>query len=83
VIASIPAVAGGFSQGQTREQTRANVIDALRLMRSPVPRQADDEREPLRLTIAAPSAAIWSANYALMAAVRSTKAATTDAGLRL
>ncbi len=28
VIASIPEVAGVFSQGRTREEARANVIDA-------------------------------------------------------
>lgn len=55
VIASIPEVAGVFSQGHTREEARANVIEALRLMLSPEPRDADDrrEREPLHLTIAA------------------------------
>ncbi len=30
VIASIPEVAGVHSQGRTREEARANVIDALR-----------------------------------------------------
>jgi predicted RNase H-like HicB family nuclease len=30
VIASIPEVPGAHSQGQTREEARANVIDALR-----------------------------------------------------
>lgn len=55
VIASIPEVAGVFSQGRTREEARANVIDALRLMLSPEPGDADDrrEREALHLTIAA------------------------------
>jgi predicted RNase H-like HicB family nuclease len=55
VIASIPEVAGVLSQGPTREEARANVIDALRLMLSPEPREADDqrEREALHLTIAA------------------------------
>ncbi len=54
-IASIPQVAGVFSQGRTREEARANVIDALRLMLSPEPTSADDqrERERLQLTIAA------------------------------
>jgi predicted RNase H-like HicB family nuclease len=32
IIASIPEVAGVFSQGRTREEARANVIDALWLM---------------------------------------------------
>ncbi len=55
IIASIPEVAGAFSQGRTRGEARENVIDALRLMLSPEPRSADDqrEREPLHLTIAA------------------------------
>lgn len=55
IVASIPEVAGVFSQGQTREEARANVIDALRLMLSPEPSGADDqrEREALHLTIAA------------------------------
>jgi predicted RNase H-like HicB family nuclease len=54
-IASIPEVAGVFSQGKTREEARANVIDALRLMLSPEPVSDDDrrERERLHLTIAA------------------------------
>jgi predicted RNase H-like HicB family nuclease len=55
LIASIPEVAGVFSQGRTREEARANVIDALRLMLSPEPTSDDDlrEREHLHLTIAA------------------------------
>jgi predicted RNase H-like HicB family nuclease len=53
VIASIPEIAGVFSQGRTRDEARANVIDALRLMLSPEPSTEDDqrEREPLHLTI--------------------------------
>jgi predicted RNase H-like HicB family nuclease len=55
IIASIPEVAGVFSQGRTREEARENVLDALKLMLSPEPRADDDrrEREPLHLTIAA------------------------------
>ena len=55
IIASIPEVAGVFSQGHTRDEARANVIDALRLMLSPEPADGDDprEREALHLTIAA------------------------------
>jgi predicted RNase H-like HicB family nuclease len=55
VIASIPEVAGVFSQGRNREEACANVIDALRLMLSPQPQPTDDqrEREALHLTIAA------------------------------
>lgn len=57
-IASIPEVAGVFSQGRTREEARTNVIDALRLMLSPEPSEPSEasdqrEREALRLTIAA------------------------------
>ena len=55
VIASIPEVKGVFSQGRTREEARANIIDALRLMLSPEPPTDDDdrEREQLHLTIEA------------------------------
>ena len=55
VIASIPQISGVFSQGRTRDEARANVIDALRLMLSPEPPASDDEREreQLHLTIAA------------------------------
>ncbi len=56
ILASIPEVPGVFTQGRTREEARANVIDALRLMLSPDPRNpADDQRdsEALHLTIAA------------------------------
>jgi predicted RNase H-like HicB family nuclease len=55
VIASIPEVDGVLSQGRTREEARTNVIDALRLMLSPEPGDAGDqrEREALHLTIAA------------------------------
>lgn len=54
-IASIPEVPGVLSQGRTREEARANVIDALALMLSPEPIEAADEREreELHLTIAA------------------------------
>jgi predicted RNase H-like HicB family nuclease len=57
ILASILEVPGAMSQGRTREEARANVIDALRLMLSPEPESwsADDrrEREALHLTIAA------------------------------
>jgi predicted RNase H-like HicB family nuclease len=55
ILASIPEVPGVLTQGRTREEARTNVIDALRLMLSPVPGSADDrrEREALHLTIAA------------------------------
>lgn len=56
IIVSIPQVPGVFSQGRTRQEARANVIDALRVMLSPLPGSGDDdgfEREALHLTIAA------------------------------
>jgi predicted RNase H-like HicB family nuclease len=55
ILASIPRVGGVFSQGRTREEARANVIDALRVMLSPEPDEGGDsrERERVRLTIAA------------------------------
>jgi predicted RNase H-like HicB family nuclease len=55
ILASIPEVRGVHSQGRTREEARANVIDALRLMLSPLPSADDDRREheALHLTIAA------------------------------
>jgi mRNA interferase HicA len=45
VIASIPEVRGVHSQGRTREQARANVLDALQLMLSPEPGDPRDSRE--------------------------------------
>lgn len=55
ILASIPEVRGVHSQGRTREEARANVIDALCLMLSPDPQSSDDgrDREALHLTIAA------------------------------
>ena len=55
IVASIPEIKGVHSQGRTREEARANVIDALRLRLSPESAGADDarEREQLHLTIAA------------------------------
>jgi predicted RNase H-like HicB family nuclease len=47
VVASVPQVPGVLSQGRTRAEARANVIDALRLMLRPDPpergRGADSE----------------------------------------
>ena len=54
VIAAIPEVPGAMSQGGTRDEARANVIDALQLMLSPGPGYDDSQsadREPLTLTI--------------------------------
>ncbi|HEY5708016.1 MAG TPA: type II toxin-antitoxin system HicB family antitoxin [Solirubrobacterales bacterium] len=45
IVASIPAVPGVLSQGRTRDEARENVLDALALMLSPEPVEADDERE--------------------------------------
>jgi predicted RNase H-like HicB family nuclease len=55
VIASVPEIAGAMSQGRTRDEARANVLDALQLMLSPEPPDDEDqrERERLYLTIAA------------------------------
>lgn len=54
IVASIPAVPGVLSQGRTRDEARANVLDALALMLSPEPVEAGDgrERELLHLTTA-------------------------------
>ncbi len=55
IISSIPEVPGTMSQGRTRQEARANVIDALQLMLRPEPGQEDSQspdREPLTLTIA-------------------------------
>jgi predicted RNase H-like HicB family nuclease len=51
VVASIPQVPGALSQGQTREEARANVLDALRLLLSPEPGE-QGESESLELKIA-------------------------------
>jgi predicted RNase H-like HicB family nuclease len=45
IVASIPAVPGVLSQGRTRTEARENVLDALALMLSPEPIEANDERE--------------------------------------
>jgi predicted RNase H-like HicB family nuclease len=45
IVASIPAVPGVLSQGRTRAEARENVLDALALMLSPEPNEANDERE--------------------------------------
>jgi predicted RNase H-like HicB family nuclease len=44
ILASIPEVPGVLTQGRTRDEARENVIDALRLILSPQPRSADDQR---------------------------------------
>jgi predicted RNase H-like HicB family nuclease len=42
IVASIPEVPGVFSQGRTRDEARANVLDALQLMTSPEPDTIDE-----------------------------------------
>jgi predicted RNase H-like HicB family nuclease len=39
IVATIRNVPGVFSQGRSRAEARSNVLDALRLMRSPEPEQ--------------------------------------------
>lgn len=51
VIASVPEVPGTHSQGRTREEARANVLDALEVMLTPDDDLLDGDREPLVLTI--------------------------------
>jgi predicted RNase H-like HicB family nuclease len=51
IVASVPQVPGALSQGRTREEARANVLDALRLMLSPEPGETG-ESESLELKIA-------------------------------
>lgn len=51
LIASVPEVPGTHSQGRTREEARANVLDALALMLAPDDDSSHGDREPLTLTI--------------------------------
>jgi predicted RNase H-like HicB family nuclease len=55
IVASIPEVHGAHSQGKTREETRANVIEALRgILELRFGRHADfdaDDSESLTLVI--------------------------------
>lgn len=56
IMASIPSVQGVMSQGRTRAEARENVIDALRLMLSPLPGDpeaipAGAETDSLELTL--------------------------------
>jgi predicted RNase H-like HicB family nuclease len=54
IVASIPEVPGTHSQGRTRDEARANVIDALQTMLTPDEELAvEGEREPL-LFVATP-----------------------------
>jgi predicted RNase H-like HicB family nuclease len=55
IVASIPEVPGANSQGRTREEARANVIDAVRgileLRFAGHPEVSDADSEPLELVI--------------------------------
>jgi predicted RNase H-like HicB family nuclease len=52
-MVQIEEVPGAVSQGRTREEARANVVDALRLMLKPEPDETvDPDREPLDLPLA-------------------------------
>jgi predicted RNase H-like HicB family nuclease len=54
IVARVIEVPGSLSQGRNREEARANVIDALRLMLSPDdddPRVADARSESLEFTL--------------------------------
>lgn len=56
IVARILEVSGALSQGRTREEARANVIDALRLMLTPDdddPSVAAERTEPLDFTMVA------------------------------
>jgi len=51
IMATVPQIPGAFSQGRTREQARANVLDALRELL--LARGAEDPApDALTLTIA-------------------------------
>jgi predicted RNase H-like HicB family nuclease len=56
IVARVIEVPGAISQGRTRDEARANLIDALRLMLSPDDddqRVVDGRSEPLELTLTA------------------------------
>lgn len=53
IMAQVEEVPGAISQGRTRDEARANVTDALRLMLAPEPMAGGDpDREPLELPLA-------------------------------
>lgn len=55
IVASVVEVPGALSQGRTRDEARANVIDALRLMLTPDeddPHLGMGQSEPLDLILA-------------------------------
>jgi predicted RNase H-like HicB family nuclease len=56
IVARVIEVPGALSQGRSREEARANVVEALRLMLSPDdddPSVTDERSESLELTLTA------------------------------
>ena len=53
IVARVVEVPGALSQGRTREEARANVIDALRLMLTPDDDDRRADSESLELTLPA------------------------------
>lgn len=52
IMAQVEEVPGAISQGRTREEARANVTNALRLMLAPAPQAGGNpDREPLELPL--------------------------------
>lgn len=52
-MAQVNEVPGAMSQGATQEEARANALDALRLMLSPLPGETDGtDRDSVDLTLA-------------------------------
>lgn len=52
ILAQVEEVPGAISQGRTRDEARANVTDALRLMLAPDPgAMIDPDREPLEMSL--------------------------------
>jgi predicted RNase H-like HicB family nuclease len=65
IMARVVEVPGALSQGRTREEAHANVLDALRWMLNPEPDEpSGEDRDSVPLTIDASSAATWSATCA-------------------
>jgi predicted RNase H-like HicB family nuclease len=53
IMAQVAEVPAAISQGRTREEARANVLDALRLVLSPEPAAAEDlSNEVVKLALA-------------------------------
>lgn len=51
IVVSVPEIPGTHSQGRTREEARANVLDALRVMLMPDDDLAAGDRESIVLTL--------------------------------